>query len=141
MVRVNLIDPRYLSDQHLVAEYYEIAMLVAYIRKYPDLLDIPENFSLGQGHMKFFKNKVLYLRKRHKTIISEMRSRGFRAEMELDITGLDDRHMKDWKPEKRDLEIVKYRLREKILIKNDGFYRYYGKPVSKEKMISIIESA
>jgi len=32
MVKINLIHPRYLTDQHLIAEYNEILMLLAYLR-------------------------------------------------------------------------------------------------------------
>lgn len=141
MVRINLIDPKHLSDQHLVAEYYEIAMLVGYIKKYPDIRGIPENFRLGPGHMIFFKDKVLYLQKRHRHIVSEMKKRGFTARLELDVSGIVEGNMKDWKPDDSDIVIIKNRLKEKILMRNDGFYRYYGIPVTKEKMISIIESA
>ena len=58
MVRVNLISPEKLADQHLVAEYAEILMLIAYIKSYPSTEEIPEHYTLGEGHMKFFKNKV-----------------------------------------------------------------------------------
>ena len=35
MVRVNIINPNKLADQHLIAEYNEILMLLGYVRKYP----------------------------------------------------------------------------------------------------------
>ena len=74
MVRINLIKPRFLSDQHLIAEYDEILMLIAYIKKYSktNLDKIPNNYSLGKGHILFFKNKVLYLKNRHEKLKKEM---------------------------------------------------------------------
>ena len=72
MVRINLINPKKLADQHLVAEHNEILMLLGYVRKHPMCLNIPETYCLGRGHIKFFKNKLLYLKKRHELIKKEM---------------------------------------------------------------------
>lgn len=58
MIRINLIDPVKLSDQHLIAEYNEILMLLGYVRKYHKVENIPENYKLGTGHIKFFKKKL-----------------------------------------------------------------------------------
>ncbi len=72
MVRINLLNPKNLSDQHLIAEYLEIMMLAGYARKHPSLDGIPERYCLGKGHIKFFKNKLKYLEKRHGLIKKEM---------------------------------------------------------------------
>ena len=61
MVRINLVHPKKLADQHLIAEYNEILMLIGYVRKYPPLENIPDSYKLGKGHVKFFKNKLDYL--------------------------------------------------------------------------------
>gem|GEM_PF-6983141 len=42
LVRVNLLPPRVLADQHLVAEYREIFMLLGHVRKYPAVNNVPE---------------------------------------------------------------------------------------------------
>lgn len=139
MVRVNLIDPKNLSDQHLIAEYYEIAILVSYIRRYPDLSNIPATFRLGTGHMRFFKDKVLYLSKRYKKITDEMERRKFRVGKSLEVKGFGEPYMNDWLPRNEDVELVKLRLKEKVMEKGDGFYRYYGKPMTRKEMLSIID--
>jgi len=77
MVQVNLIDHGSLADQHLIAEYNEIFMLVPYIRKFPVCKDTPKNYVLGTGHMTFFKDKVLYLKKKHESLKSKMKASGF----------------------------------------------------------------
>jgi deoxyribonuclease (pyrimidine dimer) len=64
MVRINIINPKYLTDQHLIAEYVEILMLLDYAKKNSPC-NIPKKYCLGKGHIKFFSNKVLYLKKRH----------------------------------------------------------------------------
>lgn len=81
MTRINLVNPRELCDQHLVAEYREIprigGLLITTINAGRDL-NIPEEFCLGKGHTKFFLNKGQFLRKRFLAIREEMRARGFR---------------------------------------------------------------
>ena len=57
MVRVNIINPKYLADQHLRAEYLEIIMLVTYVRKHPKIKkELPKKYCLGTGHILFFKD-------------------------------------------------------------------------------------
>ena len=125
MVRINLIHPKKLADQHLIAEYLEIMMLVGYTKKYPSGEDIPENYRLGKGHIKFFKNKLKYLKNRHKKIKKEMRNRSFKANKELKFKYLSNDLMNDWKPKQRDFKIIKERILSKIKSKPD-WYRYYG---------------
>jgi len=123
MVRINLIDPRNLADQHLVAEYDEILMLVAHVRKYPFARDVPEKYCLGKGHIRFFKNKLKYLEKRHELLKKEMKKRGFRAGKTVNLKGLPKGLVNDWKPSGRDKKIIRKRIIQKIKQK-PGFYRY-----------------
>ncbi|MCA9485382.1 MAG: pyrimidine dimer DNA glycosylase/endonuclease V [Nanoarchaeota archaeon] len=125
MVRVNLVPPRELMDQHLVAEYVEIMMLVGHTKKYPSLDGIPETYRLGEGHIKFFKNKLGYLKKRHELISREMKRRGFRTDKKLDLKGFGKEYFVDWVPGEKDFKVIRKRLREKINMKRD-WYRYSG---------------
>lgn len=129
MVRVNLINPELLADQHLVAEYNEMLMLVSYIRRYPELDSIPAGYTLGKGHMRFFKDKVLYLKKRHELIKAEMRGRGFATNKSIVLKGFPRQMLNDYKPSKAEKDIIKKRLIEKLRLKPD-YYRYYGKAAS-----------
>lgn len=126
MVRINLLNPKKLSDQHLIAEYDEMLMLVSYIKNHPRLENIPQKYCLGKGHMKFFKDKLLYLKKRHESIKSEMKKRGFRTRKTIFLRGFKRQNKNDWRPKKEDLKTIKKRLIEKIKLKPE-FYRYYGK--------------
>lgn len=125
MVRVNIIKPKKLSDQHLIAEYLEIMMLVGYTRKYPEIDGIPENYKLGKGHIKFFKNKLIYLEKRHEEIKKEMSKRDFKVNKKIDLKGFDKSLMNDWKPKKEDFSIIEERILWKIKNK-PNWHRYYG---------------
>ena len=133
MVRVNLINPKKLSDQHLIAEYNEILMLEAYIKKYPEINkeETPKDYCLGKGHMKFFKNKLNYLEKRHKELKKEMKARGFKTNKSVDVVLCGKENKKNWKPKDKDFKIIKKRIKEKIELK-PGFYRYFGKKKPKD---------
>lgn len=71
MTRVNVgLDVRELPNDLLFTEYREIvripnAILTGKAKWLPDFSDIPPTFRLGEGHFKFFYNKLLYLSKRH----------------------------------------------------------------------------
>jgi len=138
MVRVNIINPKKLSDQHLVAEYLEIMMLVGYVRNFPSFEGIPDNYTLGTGHIKFFKNKLSYLKKRYELIKSEMIKRGFVANKKLSLVGFSKKYYNDWKPEKKDFEIIKLRIADKIKLKPD-FYRYYGKYKGEKFFLNLLK--
>lgn len=140
MVRINLIHPRYLSDQHLIAEYNEILMLLTYIKKYPELKDIPEDYCLGKGHQKFFKNKLLYLKRRHDLLKKEMKKRNFKTAKTLNISGLPKKLKKDWHPREKDKKIIRKRLIEKINLK-PRYYRYYREHKSKKFFIDLIKNS
>jgi len=79
MTRINCaIRPLELSNKHLLAEHREIKRIPNCIKngRY-NLKDIPDNFTLNKGHVKFFYNKLLYLQKRYIDIYQECINRGF----------------------------------------------------------------
>ena len=60
MVRVNILNPRSLADQHLIAEYNEILMLISYIKKYPKVDFIVGGVKKNKIYAGFDKNKIKY---------------------------------------------------------------------------------
>ncbi len=120
MTRINLVDPGDLSDQHLVAEYREIFMvgpaLQRSLKSKNGLTDIPKEFTLNKGHVKFFYNKGKYLHKRYKELIAEMKRRG----MKPDPTRKFKREQwpnelyKDWTPKDQDITIIRERIQQRI---------------------------
>lgn len=140
MVRVNLINPKFLSDQHLIAEYNEILMLVSYIKKHQKIKEQPKEYVLGRGHMLFFKNKLLYLKKRHELLKEEMRKRGFKTEKTISLEDFDDNLKKDYKPDKKAISKIKERLIYKLKLKKD-FYRYYREKKNQKFFIEMIKKA
>lgn len=79
MTRVNAgIHPSELCDKHLLAEHREIKRIPNIVRSgKADLSSIPTEFTLGKGHVKFFYDKLLYLKKRYEEIYRESKRRGF----------------------------------------------------------------
>lgn len=138
MVRINLINPKRLTDQHLVAEYNEILMLLGYVKKYPLKEDVPQEYCLGRGHIKFFKDKLLYLKKRHESIKKEMKKRGFQTQKKIVLKMFKNSLKKDWKPRKKDFLIIKRRLEEKIKLK-PGYYRYYGQKRGRRFLLGLLK--
>jgi len=138
MVRVNIINPKNLADQHLVAEYVEILMLLGYVRKYPEAKNIPKSYTLGKGHITFFKNKLKYLKKRHELIKKEMKERGFKTDKTIKLNQFPRSLQKDWKPAKKDKEIIKKRLIWKIKKKPD-YYRYCGDKKCRDFFVRLIK--
>lgn len=128
MVRINLIEPAELSDQHLIAEYNEILMLFGHVRKHPKIINPPKNYVLGKGHITFFKDKLLYLKKRHIRLAKEMVRRGFSPRVSIDLEEFPKEVCNDWKPRSKDIELIKERISSKIE-KKPGYYRKYGKKI------------
>jgi deoxyribonuclease (pyrimidine dimer) len=142
MVRINIINPKFLADQHLIAEYNEILMLFGYVRKHPHthFNQIPENYKLGQGHILFFKNKLKYLGDRFELIKKEMKRRGFLGKKEINFEGIDKNLLKNWDPFDSDKEIIKKRLIDKINLK-PNYYRYYKEHKPKIFFVEMIKNA
>ena len=142
MVRINLIRPKNLADQHLIAEYDEILMLLGDIRKNPNLNieKIPRNYCLGKGHILFFKNKLAYLKERHELLKKEMIQRGFRPKIMINMKEFKKELKNGWIPKEEDKQIIKNRLIKKIDLK-PYFYRYYRKRMPKAFLINLIKNS
>jgi len=120
------VDPKLLMDQHLIAEYREIPMIIGGLKKnnYIYKAPIPEKLCLGTGHMTFWKNKLLYLKKRWDEIVKEMRRRGFKTNIVFEIPHDCPKYLiNDWFPSKDESMIIRNRIKEKILLK-PTFYKW-----------------
>ena len=130
MTRINLIEPSELTDQHLIAEYREIFMVGGSLKRslvskigYQES-KVPKQYTLNAGHVYFFYNKGKYLDNRYKTLINEMKKRGFKPDAarifpkEIFIkNGLYN----DWIPNPRDYKLIRQRIEEKIAMKPEWY--------------------
>lgn len=133
MTRINIIDPKLLADQHLVAEYRETPMVPAALRRTIKSARgfsknrIPQRYTLNAGHVTFFYDKLTYLEKRYNSLIKEMKRRGMNPDLSriLDLKGLPIECFNDWTPDSSEQQIVAERI-ELRLKQRDGWYRYNG---------------
>lgn len=133
MTRINCVPVYHLCRQHLIAEYREIPRVFDLARKWywrheasrefalrrPSLDrsdTLPDRYGMGQGHVRFFYDKLGYIRQRHAELATEMRRRGYVTNLDCSETaiGLPDWMQKDWKPEVTDLSANWRRIFESI---------------------------
>lgn len=122
MTRINVVDPSELSTKHLVAEYREIMRLPGNLSlslnrkgKKFDLKEIPETYTLGTGHVKFFYNKMAFLEKRFKSLVQEMLRRGYNPTFrELEAFSVcDGQFYNDYVPTEEAVNLNKQRIQER----------------------------
>lgn len=84
MTRINVVPVESLTTRHLVAEYREITRLpknlaTALNRKSKPFSwdEIPSEYRMGTGHVKFFFDKMQFLESRFDQLVNEMLRRGF----------------------------------------------------------------
>ena len=124
MTRINSnIDPRLLKRMHLVAELREITMVPAALRRKlrtktatAVMLSIPKAFTLNAGHVKYFYNKMAFLRNRFNALADEMERRGYTPDRSRAVAfdGLDEQWYGDWQSTAADDKIVHDRIAFRI---------------------------
>ena len=81
MTRINLVPPSELCDQHLLAEHRELTRIPNAVAKGKfHLKGQPAEYKLGEGHVRFFFNKMAFLKKRYDALHAECRARGFNVQ-------------------------------------------------------------
>ena len=76
---------------------------------------IPDRFKLGSGHVKFFYNKLLYLKNRYVSLYNECVKRGFNVQNYISAwDNVPQELMNDYKPTEIDREIIIERINEKL---------------------------
>jgi len=140
MTRINLVSVEDLADQHLFAEWREIKMPPAALRrslktrKKDDILrGIPSRYTLNTGHVTFFFDKMNFLADRYKLLTEELVNRQYgiavhdvRSIFYSDIP--PEFTNKRWEPINSEIAINVARINLRISEK-PTWYRYYGKLV------------
>ena len=130
MTRINIIPPKELTDQHLIAEIHEINQLSgSYTRSLNSkngIKSIPSKFTLNTGHVTYFYNKGMYLHNRFNELKTEAINRGFNIQANFQNAWQNTpENYNDWTPDEDAFKIIKERITNKINYK-PNFYRYYG---------------
>ena len=118
MTRVNCVPVEGLVRQHLVAEYRELVRIfpqakAAYLRgECPNDKRNPTTYKLSTGHVRFFYNKLGWLRERHNQLCNEMRKRGYTTNMDCKDSGTDlpKGWQNDWVPSEEEMKINQDRI-------------------------------
>ena len=120
MTRINLVHPSELSDHHLIAEYREIFMVGAALQRSMRSKsweitknNLPKQFTLNTGHVKFFYNKGKYLHKRYLELINEMQNRGMNPDLKREFKKgqWPEEFYNDWQPRKKDFQLIRMRIK------------------------------
>lgn len=123
MTRINVVPVQELCDQHLLAEHREITRIpngVITGKLSADYPDMPTEYVLGPGHVKFFTNKLMFLRKRYFQLFEECRLRNFHVNFNF-----PDQHyaplcryypelLQDYIPTEAALAINRERIRQRM---------------------------
>jgi deoxyribonuclease (pyrimidine dimer) len=128
MTRINVTDPKHLTDQHLMAEYRELPMVHASLRRSLKSKSveqvkakIPASYTLNKGHVMFFYDKLMFLSRRYLALIDELKFRGYNLDPDriLNEEGLPKEFMNDWQPNDVDMEVLRPRLHLRLNQKLD----------------------
>ena len=117
MTRINVaIPPKELTLKHLMAEHREIKRIPNQISSGKYKMDnIPEEFTLGTGHVKFFYNKLLYLKKRYEEIYNECKNRGYNVTYYGNAwDNVPTELMNDYVENQRDRTLLQERINERL---------------------------
>lgn len=117
MTRINAgIPVQKLCRQHLLSEHREIKRIPNVIAsgKY-NMNGQPERFKLGTGHVKFFYDKLLYLKNRYQAIYDECIKRGYNVTYYIDAwDNVPKSMMNDWQPTVEAIKEVTVRINERL---------------------------
>ncbi len=126
------VNPKYLLDQHLLAELMEIPMVIGSLKYWGCEIksSTPTHFKLGSGHMNFLKFRLLYLNQRFNEVKKEINRRGFRnIKSCIDFSDIPQKYLNSWRPDLNDSMIIRNRICNKIRKKDLGFWRYNRKRI------------
>lgn len=117
MTRINCgIPVEELTNKHLLAEHRELKRIPNCIKKGKyNLKGLPSEFTLGTGHVKFFYNKLFYLKKRYIQLYNESIKRGFNITNYIEsFDDLPIELLNDYVPTDKDREIIRQRINERL---------------------------
>jgi hypothetical protein len=117
MTRINVaIEPIELTTKHLVAEHREIKRIPNCVSKGKySMKGQPPIFTLGTGHVKFFYDKLNYLKNRYESLYAECIKRGINVQYYGGAwDNVPKELMGDYSPTQRDRELLLERINERL---------------------------
>lgn len=146
MTRINVIPVETLCDQHLLAEYTELAPVVLNVvnGKARNIKGAPKHYKLNTGHVLFFRDKLVYLIERYDQLVAELRARGYTVNYPTLQNQINNenrselsRYLNDYQPT---FEAVDENV-QRIIERLGGMKKitYQRKPVSSAEMVFIMK--
>lgn len=140
-MRINLVPPKILADQHLFAEWREIKMAPQMLRRTlrtrsvnETLSRIGKKYTLNKGHGLFFYDKMRFLNDRYNELTEELDNRGYKLTYHdthfvfyRDIPEVF--RTKEWLPNTTDVKINVERILLRISEKPD-WYKYQSEALT-----------
>jgi hypothetical protein len=117
MTRINVgVHPRDLTDKHLLAEHREIKRIPNMVKSGKAKIEnIPDQFTLGKGHVKFFYNKLGFLLRRYNHLYDECIKRGFAVTAYHEAwDNIPKELMGNYIPSKLDRKIILERINQRL---------------------------
>lgn len=145
MTRINTIDFDDLTDQHLMAEYRELPMVMGSMRRSlkskNGIRNIPPKFTLNSGHVKFFYNKGRFLKWRYENLIEKLTERGYNLDenREVDFSVFDLYPQIDWEPTNEDMKVSAERILIRVAEK-PSWYKYLSKQLCYNTYVQLLNS-
>lgn len=120
MTRINVVPPNELSGKHLAGEHHELPRVFSLVRRAqergerPDKNAIP-TYRLGEGHVRFFYPRLMWVWHRYSILRYEMTKRGYQINPEpLPLRdGINPEWFGVWRVTPEALEINRARLKER----------------------------
>ncbi len=131
MTRINTVHPEHLTNEWLLAEWRELPRIVNEMEKHPKRFNkskIPKGYTLNKGHVLFFRDKLLFLAKRHRELKRELRNRGIKHNKKIKIElhylapNLQDTACNDWEPTTKDHTVLIERLEQRFDLRKKAYH-------------------
>lgn len=139
MTRINsAIEPKCLTDEHLLAEHREIKRICTFAnRQYKNL---PKEFTLGKGHVLFFVDKPFFTWKRYVSLYYECIRRGFNVEDYGNnwLVYPEFKYEVEYTPTEKERDLLIERITDRLVNTKKPYWHYYGKRINKEEAISLL---
>jgi deoxyribonuclease (pyrimidine dimer) len=143
MTRINSAIPvKHLADEHLIAECREILRIPWYLHKAiksGSIKKIPSVFTLGQGHVLFFLDKIKFCKERYKDILEEATNRGIQVKDLSEVfDDVPEEYFNDYVPTSEENVLLVERISERIKNSKKHQWHYYKNSITPSEAISLL---
>lgn len=117
MTRINVVPVEELCNQHLFAEFREMTRIPNGLNEGKlklEYRDAPPEYTLGAGHVKFFVDKLGYLKTRYDQLYEELLRRGYKVTKIWPDTLPKYAKMLDYKPTEQALALNRERIQQRM---------------------------